>query len=224
MTYRLLSTKIKICCISSEKEAQLALQYGADALGLVSEMPSGPGIISNESIQAIIQSLPTTINTFLLTSKQNAASIIQQYQLFQPQTIQLVDELREGTLQELKKELPNVNLIQVVHVLDESSIDYALCKSEYVDAILLDSGNPNLKVKTLGGTGKTHNWVISRKIIEAIKKPVWLAGGLNPSNVREAIERVQPYGVDLCSGVRTNGDLDEKKLSAFVKASRQVDR
>jgi phosphoribosylanthranilate isomerase len=82
----------------------------------------------------------------------------------------------------------------------------------------LDSGNPNLFVKELGGTGRTHNWELSRKIRESIKVPIFLAGGLNQDNVRSAIETVEPYGVDLCSGVRTNGNLDEIKLEAFFKA------
>lgn len=83
--------------------------------------------------------------------------------------------------------------------------------------ILLDSGNPNLEIKELGGTGRVHNWKLSRKIIESISKPVFLAGGLKPENIREAIEKVKPYGVDLCSGVRTNGRLDLEKLGRFFK-------
>lgn len=212
--------KIKICCISSLEEANVALAKGANALGLVSEMPSGPGIITESLIAEIIRSLPDTINTFLLTSKPDIRSIIAQYNRLKPQTIQLVDALKDGSLKDLKEALPDANLVQVVHVLDESSIDYALNCSLHADALLLDSGNPNLKVKTLGGTGKTHNWEISRKIVEAVEKPVWLAGGLRAGNVKTAIDLVQPYGLDLCSGVRTNGQLDPDKLEDFVQAVR----
>jgi len=92
----------------------------------------------------------------------------------------------------------------------------------YVDAILLDSGNPSLPVKVLGGTGKTHDWSLSKEIVDRCGKPVFLAGGLKAENVREAIERVRPYAVDICSGVRTNGLLDEKKLAPFMNEVRAL--
>ncbi len=104
----------------------------------------------------------------------------------------------------------------MIHVSGEESIAEAVRIASYVDAILLDSGNPALKVKELGGTGRTHNWNISRRIQELVKVPIFLAGGLNPENIAEAILQVQPFAVDVCSGVRTNGKLDESKLAAFV--------
>lgn len=92
-----------------------------------------------------------------------------------------------------------------------------LALAKQVDALLLDSRNPNLAVKELGGTGRVHNWQLSRQIREQVSKPVFLAGGLHAGNVREAIETVQPFGLDLCSGVRTNGQLDMRKLEAFFE-------
>ncbi len=212
--------RIKICCISSLEEARMALSQGVDALGLVSAMPSGPGVISENKIGSIIGQIPSVINTFLLTSKRDIPSIISQYQSLKPKTIQIVDELESGTLAELKAEIPEANIVQVVHVLDETSVQYAVEKSRYADALLLDSGDPNLKVKKLGGTGQIHNWALSRKIVESVDKPVWLAGGIRATNVQEAIATVRPYGVDLCSGVRTDGNLDVQKLAEFVKAAR----
>ena len=106
--------------------------------------------------------------------------------------------------------------MQVVHVINESSIDDAINISNYIDFILLDSGNPNLKTKELGGTGKTHNWALSKKIVEQVDVPVFLAGGLNPDNVAEAVKTVKPFGVDVCSGVRTDGELDKNKVRRFV--------
>jgi phosphoribosylanthranilate isomerase len=213
-----MKTKVKICCISSIKEAKLAVSYGADALGLVSHMPSGPGVISDAEILEIIGTIPGYIDTFLLTSEVDPGQIISQQKKFKPKTLQLVDEVDVNVYSFLEKELPGINIVQVVHVTDESSLDYAVKVSEYVNGILLDSGNPDLAVKELGGTGRTHNWNISRKICETVNIPVFLAGGLNPDNVREAIEIVQPYGVDLCSGVRTDGKLDELKLKKFFEA------
>lgn len=214
--------KVKICCISSIEEAKLAIECGASALGLVGEMPSGPGVITDEKIYQIAQTVPPPIATFLLTSQTSAAGIIRHQQKAQTNTIQIVDELKNGTYQEIRRALPNVKIVQVIHVLDEKSVDEACQLAESVDAILLDSGNPNLSVKELGGTGRTHNWKLSRKIVETCGKPVFLAGGLRAENVREAIEAVQPFGLDLCSGVRTDGKLDKAKLENFFETIEKI--
>lgn len=210
---------IKICCIASIEEAQTAIKYGASALGLVGKMPSGPGPISDERIYQIAQATPPPIATFLLTSETQVSEIIQHHRRTYTNTIQIVDELSESNYDALKRELPAVKIVQVIHVTDESSIEEAVRISEHVDALLLDSGNPKLKIKELGGTGRVHNWKLSRKIVEQANVPVFLAGGLNETNVRQAIEEVQPFGLDLCSGVRTNGQLDPQKLERFFAAS-----
>jgi phosphoribosylanthranilate isomerase len=211
--------KIKICCISSIQEAEMAIKYGASALGLVGNMPSGPGVISDELIFTIARRVPPPIDTFLLTSKTAADAIIAHHQKVLTNTIQMVDALQAGSYHQIKKACPAIKLVQVIHVLDESSVDEALEIAEQVDALLLDSGNPTLTTKILGGTGRTHNWQLSRKIVEQSRVPVFLAGGLNASNVREAIDTVQPFGLDLCSGVRTDQQLDPVKLEAFFKAT-----
>lgn len=211
-------TKVKICCISSVNEAKLAIKTGASALGLVSHMPSGPGVISEILIAEIAAITPKHIDTFLLTSETDINNIIQQHSRVKTTTIQIVDALTNGTHMELKSALPDVNIVQVLHVLDESSIEEAIEISNNVDAILLDSGNPNLSTKELGGTGRIHNWDISKRIVDAIGIPVFLAGGLNPKNAANAIKQVNPYGLDLCSGVRTNGNLDMHKLTSFFNA------
>lgn len=207
--------KVKICCISSVNEASLAIQYGASALGLVGKMPSGPGIIDDELINTIAKMIPPHISTFLLTSETKAEAIIEHYKKANTTTIQMVDALTNRQYNKIRAELPDVKLVQVIHVMNESSIKEAVEISEYVDAILLDSGNPNLAIKELGGTGRVHNWEISKKIRENVQIPIFLAGGINKENVRAAIDLVEPFGVDLCSSVRTNGKLDEKKLEEF---------
>jgi phosphoribosylanthranilate isomerase len=211
--------RIKICCISSIEEAKLAIAHGASALGLVGPMPSGPGVITDELIFEIAKTVPPPIGTFLLTSETKAEDIIAHHAKVLTNTIQIVDALSDGSYQQIKAALPFVKLVQVIHVLDEASIDEAVRISEEVDALLLDSGNPNLSIKVLGGTGNTHNWKLSRKIVEQSKVPVFLAGGLKAENVKQAIDEVQPFGLDLCSGVRTDKQLDEKKLEAFFKAA-----
>jgi len=210
--------RVKICCISSIDEARIAIEYGASALGLVGHMPSGPGVIGDELIYQIVKTVPPPISTFLLTSETKPQNIIQHYRRVNTTTIQIVDELEQREYQTLRKELPNVKLVQVIHVIDENSVKEAIEISKYVDAILLDSGNPNLSVKELGGTGRTHNWELSREIRKAIPIPLFLAGGLNKNNVRQAIETVQPFGLDLCSSVRTKGQLDQQKLKDFFNA------
>ncbi len=212
------TTHIKICCISSIEEAKLAINIGASALGLVGHMPSGPGIIKDELIAEIALYAPKSIDTFLLTSETKVSDIITHHSKVNTTTIQLVDALTEGTHQQIKLALPHVKIVQVLHVLNEYSINDAIEVSKYVDIILLDSGNPNLKTKELGGTGKVHNWEISKKIVKSVNIPVFLAGGLNPENALKAIQKVNPYGLDLCSGVRTNGDLDKAKLTTFFKS------
>ena len=208
--------RIKICCISSESEAALAIDAGADAIGLVGKMPSGPGPIADELIYRIARSVPPPIATFLLTSEQTPQGIIKHQQRTKTNTIQIVDELHGRDYAPIREALPHVKLVQVVHVTGERSVDEAAELAEFVDAILLDSGNPSLEIKELGGTGRRHDWSLSRRIVETCGKPVFLAGGLDPDNVREAIDTVRPYGLDICSGVRTDGLLDSQKLEKFL--------
>jgi phosphoribosylanthranilate isomerase len=185
-------------------------------------MPSGPGVIDENLIEEISLKVPPPVATFLLTSKQTADEIIVQHLKTKTNTLQLVDQLPHHELTKLREQLPGIKLVQVIHVVDEKSIEEALSVRNYVDALLLDSGNPKLKVKELGGTGRIHNWEISRKIIEEVNVPVFLAGGLNPGNVLEAIQAVRPYGLDICSGVRTNNLLDEEKLKLFFECVNKL--
>ncbi len=200
----------------------MAIEAGASALGLVSEMPSGPGPISEDTIVLIASRIPPGVASFLLTCKQDAASIIGQHRRCRTNTIQLVDAVSMNVYGELREAMPGIALVQVIHVRGEESVDEAKSVSGYVDALLLDSGNPTLSVKELGGTGRVHDWTISRKIRESVDVPLFLAGGLNAGNVAQAIAGVGPYGVDLCSGVRTNGMLDATKLGEFFRVVNSI--
>lgn len=215
-------TRIKICCISSVDEARLAIDHGADALGLVGKMPNGPGPIPDWLIAEIVKTIHPPVASFLLTSKQSSEEIIYHVKKVDTNTVQIVDELTAGTYGDIRSALPYLKIVQVVHVVNEDSIDEALRISKETDAILLDSGNPKGAVKTLGGTGNVHNWDISREIVKQVKIPVFLAGGLHAGNVLQAIEKVQPFGVDICSGVRTDGKLDPHKLSKFIKTVQSL--
>ena len=213
-------TRVKICCISSQEEAQLAIRHGASALGLVSAMPSGPGVIDEALIAQIARRMPPAVASVLLTSQQNAAGIIQQQRDCRVNTLQLCDALPLSEYALLHEQLPGITLIQVIHVSDETAIDEALTVSKYVHGLLLDSGNPNAATKSLGGTGNTHNWDISQEIVSRVDVPVFLAGGLRPDNVQEAIRKIKPFGVDICTGVRSGEDfvLEPEKLAAFFAA------
>ena len=209
---------IKICCMASREEARLAISAGASAVGLVSAMPSGPGPIADSLIADIAAGVPPPIATFLLTCRQDADSIIEQHSMCRTSTLQLVDSMAPAELEKLRARLPGIRLVQVIHVGGEESIDEARMIAPFVDALLLDSGNQKLAVKELGGTGRVHDWRISRRIRDAVDVPLFLAGGLNAGNVAAAVAAVQPHGVDVCSGVRTEGKLDAAKLRAFVAA------
>ena len=212
--------RIKVCCIASLEEARLAMDAGASALGLVSEMPSGPGPIPEERIREIAAAIPRTVRTFLLTSRTDVGAIAAQVRRSGVTTVQVVDHLIFGNHRDLRQALPDTEIVQVIHVRGETSVDEALAAAPFVDALLLDSGNPSLTVKELGGTGRTHDWAVSRRIRDGVGVPVWLAGGLSEANVAAAIAAVKPYGVDICTGVRTDGRLDKGRLDGFAAVVR----
>ena len=214
--------RVKICCIGSVQEAALAIELGASAVGLVSAMPSGPGPISEDLIAELAATIPPAIGSFLLTCKQDVEGIIAQQRRCRTNCIQLCDRLVSGSHRDLKSSLPGISIVQVIHVTGPESMEESLTVAPFVDAILLDSGNQSLAVKELGGTGRVHDWILSRQIREQLQIPMFLAGGLSSNNVRRAIDEVGAFGLDLCSGVRTDGKLDRGKLAAFFAAVNSV--
>jgi phosphoribosylanthranilate isomerase len=214
--------RVKVCCIASEDEAALAVRMGASALGLVSRMPSGPGPIPESRIRDIAETVPPGVATFLLTCETTAEPIIKQQRFCRTTTLQLVDEVEPGVHARLRDALPGISIVQVIHVRDDNALKQSVAVAPAVDAILLDSGNPSLSTKELGGTSRVHDWSVSRRIRDSVDVPVFLAGGLDPANVGKAIIQVAPFGVDVCSGLRTDGMLDETKLAAFMRAVREL--
>ena len=200
----------------------MAIAHGAAAVGLVSAMPSGPGVIDEELIAEIARDLPPAIASFLLTCKTDPLKIIDQQRRLKVNTIQICDRLEPGSYETLREAMPGVSIVQVIHVNGNDSVAEAVAVAPLVNGILLDSGNQSLPVKELGGTGRTHDWNLSAQIREAIDVPLFLAGGLKAENVADAIRHVRPFGVDVCSGVRTDGKLDEEKLKAFFATINTV--
>jgi len=193
-------TRVKICCIASIEEARLATAHGAAALGLVSAMPSGPGVIADECIAEIAAAMRgAPIRSFLLTARTSAEAIAGQHARAGTTTLQLVDRVPHAELRRLRALCPGVELVQVIHVTAVASVDEAVAVAPLVDAVL----------------------ALSRRIRDAIHPlPLWLAGGLRVHNVAQAIATVQPFGLDLCTGVRSEGRLDATRLVAFMHAVR----
>jgi len=214
--------RVKVCCIASVEEAATAIRAGADALGLVAEMPSGPGTIHDDLIAEIARYAPPPVATFLLTARTDAHAIAAHHEHCRTSVLQLVDFVEPADHRRLRHLLPETRLVQVIHVTDTDSVEEARAAAEHCHAILLDSGNASLPIKELGGTGRTHDWALSRQIVDAVGVPVFLAGGLSPENAADAIAAARPYALDLCSGVRTNGRLDATKLAAFFRAVRDA--
>lgn len=219
------SMPVKICCIQTVEEAAIAMKYGATILGLVSKMPSGWGPIAEAKIAEIVASIPPGIVSCLLTSRTTAEGIIEQQRACGANALQLVDGLEEGGHEVLRRALPGVSLLQAVHVYDDTAIAHAQALEGKVDGLILDTGNPNAETKVLGGTGQTHDWSISARIVEAVSTPVFLAGGLKMHNVAEAIGTVRPFGLDLCTGVRSSDDMAivDEKVADFMRAVRAAE-
>jgi phosphoribosylanthranilate isomerase len=213
-----LRPRVKVCCISSLEEARLAVRHGASALGLVSEMPSGPGVIPEGAIAEIAAATPPGVSTFLLTCGTRGEDVAAQARRTGVSTVQLCDHVTPAEMRALRAGAPGVKVVQVVHVRDERAVEEAREAAGAADAVLLDSGDPERAVKELGGTGRRHDWAISARIREAVAVPLFLAGGLTPENVQQAIRQVRPYGLDVCSGLRSDGRLDERKLARFCEA------
>lgn len=211
-------TRVKICCIASVEEARLAVEAGADAVGLVSAMPSGPGPIPDERIAEIAAAVPPPVATVLLTALTDGDAIAEQAARAGVGAIQLVDAVPAGERARVRAALPAVRVLQVVHVRGEGSVDEARRAAEHAHALLLDSGNPTGEVKELGGTGRVHDWDVSRRIVASVDRPVFLAGGLRADNVAAAVAATRPYGIDVCTGVRADGALCPDRLGAFMTA------
>ncbi len=216
-------TNIKICCIQSADEAKLAFAAGVDAVGLVSDMPSGPGPIPDWRIRNVISAFPDGM-TVLLSSRTSADGIREHVNYCRPAALQLVDHVSPEIRESVKAEFPDLAIIQVVHVKCEEAVAALAEAVPCANMLLLDSGNPDAESgRQLGGTGRAHDWTLSARIIRKCPIPVWLAGGLTPENVGKAIGLTRPLGVDVCSGLRPNGALDPEILGRFVSSVKAAD-
>ena len=171
--------------------------------------------------------MPPGIDAFLLTPLQTVEELVEQNRLVKARTLQLVDELPAGAHAELRRAMPGVKLVQVIHVTGPESVDEAVAVAPDVDAILLDSGNPSLKVKELGGTGRRHDWAHQPR--RSARRSTCRCGSPAASTPTTRARRSRPcspFALDLCSGLRTGEgyDLDQDKLDRFMAAVRAAGR
>jgi phosphoribosylanthranilate isomerase len=193
---------IKICCIQNDTEVEMAAAAGATHVGLVAAMPSGPGPIAADRIAEIVGAVPTGVTAVLLTAHTDADSIIEHARTTGVTAVQIVGEVPADVRLSIKAAAGSIDILQVVHVGGPEALEQAQPAAVGSDFVLLDSGRPSALVPELGGTGRTHDWAVSAQIVSRLDVPVFLAGGLGPENVAEAIRTVRPAGVDLCSGIR----------------------
>ncbi len=213
-------TRVKVCGMATAGEVRAAVAAGADAVGLVGETPSGSGPITDGQAHEAALACPPGVTPFLLTSRTEPETIAAHAQAVGVRVVQLARRLDPATHAALRRLEPRLRLVQAVQVEDEHALELARGYGVTADALLLDAGRPSETVAELGGAARTHDWSVSRRIAQESRLPIWLAGGLTAANVFEAIEAVNPFGVDLCSGVRTASRLDARKLSAVFAAVR----
>jgi phosphoribosylanthranilate isomerase len=209
--------------MGSVAEMRLAVACGADCVGLVGHMPSGLGVIADTLARDIAHATPPAVSPILLTSRTQAREIADHIIFCGVGIVQIVNHIDPATHDRLDELVPAVRRLQVIHVESDDALRLLEFYSGHVHGFLLDSGRPGLAIPQLGGTGRIHDWSISAEFVRRSPLPVFLAGGLNVANVTAAIRQVRPYGVDVCSGLRSPLSLDESKLRAFMLAVRSVD-
>jgi len=219
----MVTMKVKICGITNTNDARMAAKFGADALGfLIGIRHKSEDVILPEEAKKIISACPPFVTTVMVTHLLESESIISLFREIGTTAIQLHDEIKLDEIKAIRKALPTVRLIKAVHITDlKESLRRARIFERIVDAIVLDT--INLKEDRIGGTGLTHDWQISKQIKESVSIPIILAGGLNPSNVQEAIRTVRPYAVDVNTGVkkdRYDRVKDPAKLKDFITKAK----
>ena len=214
--------KVKICANKSITDAQMSLSAGADIIGiLVGQVHASSDFVDKNKAKEIVDFVNKQKDTCLVTHLTKASEIIELTKYIGNSMIQLHSDIAEDEVQKIVEALPYIKLIRVIHVTSNGHILTNYQNMKYKDYYLLDSINP--QTNQVGGTGLTHNWSVSRKLVQSLDKPVFLAGGLTPKNVQEAIKIVQPYGVDVNSGCKNElGQKDSKKVAEFVSNAKKV--
>ncbi len=211
-----MSPVIKVCGIQNINEANGAIEAGANTIGMLTGVPEYvEDKISPETAKKIVVSLPRGIRTVMVTHLLEVSKIVEIAEYTGISALQIHNDLSTEGMKSLREYVPNLELIKTIHVLDESAIEDAKVYESFSDIILLDTKAG----ERIGGTGKTHDWNISKRIVEEVGIPVILAGGLNPRNINEAISKVKPAGIDANSGLENkDGSKDFDKIRIFAAA------
>ena len=211
-------TLVKICGITNLPDAVSAVLLGADYVGFLVDIGFAADKVTKEEAKEIIAKLPLEVKPVYVTYEKKAKKIISIAKEINPAVIQLHNDISVEEIKKIRKALKKIELTKTINVKNLKSVDEAKSFEKYVDYLLLDTAVKGRK----GGTGKTHNWDISKKIVLAVKKPVFLAGGLNPDNVAQAIKKVQPYAVDTNSGAETEKrKKDHEKMRLFIERAKK---
>lgn len=209
--------RCKICGTNTFADLKCAVDAKADAVGFI----VGTKYLSDDSVTmekaaAMIKKVPPFMEVVAVTHLTDVSDLIKIVSKTNCTTLQIQDDIFPEKISEIYEAAPYLKIIKAVHVMDESAIDTAKVFEDVCDGIILDTKAGG----RIGGTGKTHDWSVSRKIVEEVSLPVILAGGLTPENVGEAISVVQPYAVDVHSGVKLDGVRDCVRTKKFVEAAR----
>lgn len=216
--------RVQIAGVSSLDECLAAERAGADALGFTVRLPTGVhDDLTEAKARSIIAALPPFISTVCITYVGTAREAVDLCRYLGVTALQLHGAFPTHELPLIRAALPHLRLIRAVHVTGEPAIAQARSLDRQVDGIILDTFDP--ATGRGGATGKTHDWSISRRIVETMRSPVILAGGLTPDNVGDAIRQVAPWGVDVHTGIEdADGSRNLTKLRAFVERAKSVDR
>lgn len=211
--------RVKICGLTREEDLAVAVAAGADAVGFVVGVPSSPRNLSLEKAEKLIRRVPIFVKSVLVMVPTSVDAILKTYEKLSPDAIQIHGE-NLSEVSPLRERLPNTLLIRAIHANPINTLEVASEVSKSFDAILLDSSAHG----RYGGTGVVHDWELGKRVNQVSHpKPLILAGGLSPGNVKDAIRTVQPYAVDVCTSVESRpGIKDPEKVLAFIENAKEV--
>ena len=211
--------RVKICGITREEDLAVAVAAGADAVGFIVGVPSSPRNLTLERAERLLKQVPVFVDRVVVTVPESVDSLVKIYSRLRPTAIQIHGEKQSET-SIIRKKTCGARLIKTVYVKIGNTAERARTDSKAFDAIVLDSFSSG----QYGGTGMVHDWTLSKQIKQIIAPtPLILAGGLKPENVEEAILTVQPYAVDVASGVESWPAVkDPRKVYAFIKNAKEI--
>jgi len=211
--------RVKICGITSRRDLLTAVEAGADAVGFVVDAPQSPRDLPINKAKSLMKATPIFVKTVAVTVPKNLSRLEEICRRLNPDVVQVHGAIH--TYKEIRERLPDIRLIGAIQVKSGLDVDVVVEAADMLNAVLLDTHISS----GYGGTGKIHNWELSRRIRDAVyPKPLILAGGLKPENVKEAIRVVKPYAVDVSSGVESRpGVKDREKVFEFIKNAKEVE-